>query len=105
MAILKGRFKPYDVEIIKKAQSDINQKFLDNTCKTPFFMIYYKHPQGGGDCAPRFSYHHLIADIKAAIATTALIINSAISMVVSLFAFFILSLLSLTDVYIITYCL
>jgi len=48
-----------------------------------------KSPQGGGALgafAPLgFTYHHLIALIKAAIAPIASIINNAISMLVGLF--------------------
>lgn len=72
----------------------MNQKFFSTTCKTPFNMIYYICPpaRGRGFRPSRCAYHHLIAVIKAAIATIALITKSAISNVVGLFfRFFILS--------------
>lgn len=63
-----------------RLQRVISQKFLLNTCKTPFYVLYYIYSHKGEGQKPLYvAYHHLIAVIKVEIATIASITRYAIS--------------------------
>ena len=84
-AILENILSPVYIEIISNAQRVINQKFLLNTCKTPFYVLYYIYSRKGEGQKPLYvAYHHLIAVIKVEIAIIASITRYAISKAVGI---------------------
>lgn len=77
-AILVNILSPVYIEIISNAQRVINQKFLLNTCKTPFYVLYYIYSRKEEGQKPLYvAYHHLIAVIKVEIAIIASITRYA----------------------------